>query len=201
MCIRDRNKGLNWYGQPVQNGIVVYDGGVEVGVHYKTWVAGCTSPPSKNCRPWRDETRLLVRGAGVEVWNTTAGRFAVYTCSENWPGWNKHQSPPDFVLSPYNCEDSGALNGSRPAATFPCTPGMDLQGCFPQATCDTYSLNAANSRLYGLPSVWADRTGTVYEGSHFIPNLGTAGVTDKLGNVVASSVPGVETILVSNLSW
>ena len=47
------SKGKNFYGQSVQNAVVIYDKGVEVGVHYKTYVAGCrnaTHPPA-SCRP------------------------------------------------------------------------------------------------------------------------------------------------------
>ena len=58
------------------------------------------------------------------------------------------------------------------------------------------------SKKFKLPSVWADRTGTVYEGDHFIPNLGTAGVTDADGNVVAASTrPGAEEIVVGSLTF
>ena len=198
-----RSKGHNYFNQSVQNGVVIYDRGEEVGVHYKTWIAGCATPPPANCRPWRDETRLLVQGSGVEAWDTRLGRFAIYTCSENMKagGWNKHKGAIDFVLSPYNCEDSGSEGGKFPKASFPPTPGEGLVGSFPQPTCETYRNNPYLSKKFGYPSVWTNRVGTVYEGTHFITNLGTAGVTDDKGNVVASSRPGVETILTATLSF
>jgi predicted amidohydrolase len=170
------SKGVNYYGQPVQNAVVIYDQGEEVGVHYKTLTADCAEPPPAACRSWRNEGRLLVKGGGIETWRTRAGTFAVYTCSENQMrgGWNQHNGTLDFVISPYNCEDGGTEGGQRPPYNFSCVPGEGMRGCYPQPYCDVYAENAYLSRKFGLPSVWADRTGSVYAGSHYIPNLGTA---------------------------
>mmetsp|Transcript_46551 Transcript_46551/g.109526 ORF Transcript_46551/g.109526 Transcript_46551/m.109526 type:complete len:121 (-) Transcript_46551:28-390(-) len=110
-------------------------------------------------------------------------------------GWSDVVGKVDYVLSPYNCEDNGAGDGSEAVSTFPCTPG-EHGGCFPQPTCDCYKGNAALSAKYGLPSAWADRTGMAYEGTHYIQNRGTAGGTDKHGHVTSwSGRAGAEAIV------
>ena len=191
----------------MQNAVVIYDKGREIGVHYKTHIAGCTAndtvAPPPQCRPWRDETRLLVRGSGIETWKTRLGTFAIFTCSENMesPKWLPKKGAVDFILSPYNCEDNGGLN-----TTFPCSPGEDpatskMEGCNPQPTCNVREGNAANSREAALPSLWANRNGFVYEGTHYITNLGSAGITASDGTVVAATQPGVENVLQGTLAW
>ena len=191
-------KGVNWYGAPVQNAAIIFDGGMEVGVHYKTRVSGCgnASHPPVGCRDWRDETRLLVPGDGIEIWRTRLGKFAIYTCSENMAPerWSEKKGLVDFIVSPYNCEES---NG-----TF-VYPDVRIGGrTFPQRTCNTAAVNSPNSQVSALPSVWANRVGSAYVGGdvpHYIANRGTAGGTDKRGKVVARTTPGVEEVLLFSL--
>lgn len=123
-------------------------------------------------RPYRDERVLLVPGDGVEVFQSRFGRFAVLICYENMlaPNWDGIAGRVDFVLSPYNCQGDPSHNNIREA-----------------------------QRL-GLPSAWADRTGTVYLGKDgWRPNPGTAGLVDARGNVIMKSAPGVETIVIGKL--
>lgn len=123
-------------------------------------------------RPYRDERALLAPGDGVEVFPSRFGNFAVLICYENMlaPNWDGIAGRVDFVLSPYNCEGDPSHNNLREAARL------------------------------GLPSAWADRTGTVYMGADvWRPNPGTAGLVDGRGNMIAKSEPGVEAIVVGKM--
>lgn len=119
-------------------------------------------------RPYRDERVLLVPGNGVEVFDTRFGRLAVLICYENMiaANWDGIAGRVDFVLSPYNCQGDPSHNNLREAARL------------------------------GIPSAWADRTGTVYLGHDgWRPNPGTAGLVDARGELIAKSNPGVEAIV------
>ena len=122
-------------------------------------------------RPYRDERKLLVPGEKMEVFDTRLGKFAVLICYENWPAanWDEVAGQADFVLSAYNCQG------------------------------DPSHRNIDEAKRLGLPSAWADRTGTVYAGDHYKPNLGTAGLVSAEGKVIAQSQPGVETIITGEL--
>ncbi|OPZ86106.1 MAG: Apolipoprotein N-acyltransferase [bacterium ADurb.Bin429] len=123
-------------------------------------------------RPYRDERVLLVPGDGIEVFASRFGKFAVLICYENMfpEHWAGLVGRVDFVLSPYNCQGDPSYNNIREA-----------------------------QRL-GLPSAWADRTGTVYLGADgWRPNPGTAGLVDGQGNIIAKSEPGVEAIVIGKL--
>jgi predicted amidohydrolase len=122
-------------------------------------------------RPYRDERRLLVPGKGIEVFETRLGRFAILICYENMlpVNWDGVAGRVDFVLSPYNCEGDPSHNNVREA------------------------------KRLGIPSAWADRTGTVYAGGPWAPNPGTAGLVDRNGHVLARSDPGVEAIVTGAL--
>ena len=124
-------------------------------------------------RPYRDERALLVCGEGIEVFATRLGRFAVLICYENTleANWREVAPQVDFVLSPYNCQG------------------------------DPSHYNLDQAKRFGLPSAWADRTGTVYAGDKFKPNPGTAGLCDAQGNIIAISPPGVEQIVVGELPF
>lgn len=118
-------------------------------------------------RPYRDETTLMVPGPGIEVFDTRFGRCAVIICYENMVDGDWAEAAPhaDFVLSPYNCEDDPSRH------------------------------NLAQSGRHGIPSAWANRTGTVFAGDRYLPNPGTAGLVDAGGRLVARSEPGVEAIV------
>lgn len=119
-------------------------------------------------RPYRDEPALMEPGAAIEVFATRLGRLAILICYENVleANWDGIAGKADFVLSPYNCEG------------------------------DPSASNIDQARRLGLPSAWADRTGTVYAGgTTYKPNLGTAGLVDASGTVIARSAPGVEAIV------
>ena len=123
-------------------------------------------------RPYRDETALMIPGDGIEVFDTRLGRLAVVVCYENYvPGnWASVATKVDLILSPYNCEH------------------------------DPADENIARSKLHGVPSAWADRTGTVYAGGGtYAPNMGSAGLVDGEGRVIARSRPGVEEIVIGRL--
>lgn len=96
----------------------------------------------------------------------------------------------DFIVSPYNCEETDGVRRY---------PDVVIDGkAYPQPTCNCVAGNSANSRDASLPSVWANRAGSVYVGGddpHYITNRGTAGATDKHGTVVAQTTEGVEEIL------
>jgi len=123
-------------------------------------------------RRYRDETTLMLPGTGMEIFATRFGKCSVVICYENMVEENWAEVGPhvDFILSPYNCQGDPAHN------------------------------NVEKSRQYAIPSAWADRTGTVWAGDHYMPNLGTAGIVDATGNVVAQSTPGVETIVTGAFS-
>jgi hypothetical protein len=95
----------------------------------------------------------------------------VLICYENMlpANWDTLAGRVDVVLSPYNCQGDPAHNNVREA------------------------------RRLGIPSAWADRTGTVYAGGPFAPNPGTAGLVDAFGTVLACSAPGVEMIVTGRL--
>ena len=123
-------------------------------------------------RPYRDELSLMQPGAGIEIFATRVGRTAVLICYENMiaANWDEVAGKVDFVLSPYNCEGDPSHNNIREV------------------------------KRLGIPSAWADRTGTVYAGpGGWAPNPGTAGMVDAAGNVIAKSAPGVEAIVIGDL--
>ena len=123
-------------------------------------------------RPYRDEPALLQPGTALEVFPTRLGRLAVLICYENMlaANWDEVAGRADFVLSPYNCQGDPAGN------------------------------NVTNAKRLGLPSAWADRTGTVYAGpAGWLPNPGTAGLVAADGRMLAKSDPGVEAIVTGEL--
>lgn len=122
-------------------------------------------------RAYRDEPSQMLAGPGMEIFPTRFGPLAVLTCYENMlpANWDTVAGRATWVLSPYNCEDD---------------PGRHQV--------------AAAQRL-GLPSAWANRTGTVYAGTRWLPNPGTAGLVQADGTVSAKSTPGVEAIIVGDL--
>jgi predicted amidohydrolase len=128
--------------------------------------------PDKN-RPYRDELSLLVPGEELEIFDTRLGRFSVIICYENMleKNWKEVAGRVDFVLSPYNCEGDPAHN------------------------------NITYGKKFGIPSAWADRTGTVWAGDHYTPNMGTAGLVDSKGDVIARSDAGVEHIVIGSISF
>ena len=102
-------------------------------------------------RPYRDEPALMVAGKQIEIFNTRLGRFAVLICYENSfaANWDALRGKVDFVLSPYNCQGDSSHD------------------------------NVSNARRLGIPSAWADRTGTVYCGDgRYMMNRGTAGLVE-----------------------
>ena len=104
---------------------------------------------------------------------TRLGKFAVLICYENSfdANWDRLSGRVDFVLSPYNCE------------------------------CDPSGHNVRCSQRTGIPSAFADRTGTVYAGGdNWKPNPGTAGLVDEKGTLLVCSPPGVEQIVVGELT-
>ncbi|MFC1508994.1 carbon-nitrogen hydrolase family protein [Candidatus Omnitrophota bacterium] len=122
-------------------------------------------------RPYRDELSLMVPGTGMEVFDTRYGKFSLFICYENKfdENWEQAASQADFIISPYNCEVDPAKN------------------------------NIDGAKKFGLLSVWADRTGTVWAGDSFKPNMGTAGIVDHEGNIIAYSQAGVEEIVNGSL--
>ena len=128
--------------------------------------------PDKD-RPYRDELSLLAPGKDLEIFDTRLGCFSVIICYENMleENWKEVADRVDFVLSPYNCEGDPSHN------------------------------NIKYGKKFGIPSAWADRTGTVWAGDHYMPNLGTAGLVDSNGNIIARSEPGVEDIVSGTLSF
>ncbi len=110
-------------------------------------------------RPYRDEASLMASGKGIEVFDTRLGRLAVLICYENtFPAnWDALRGKVDYILSPYNCE------------------------------CDLSGLNVASAKRLAIPSAWANRTGTVFQGDHYMMNPGTAGIVDAKGKVVVRS--------------
>ena len=97
-------------------------------------------------RPYRDERTLLLPGQGIEVFNTRLGRFAIIICYENMlaANWEGLAGRVDFVLHPYNCQGDPAHNNLREA------------------------------KRLGIPSAWANRTGTVFAGDGWNSNPGTS---------------------------
>ena len=125
-------------------------------------------------RPYRDEVSLMAPGDALEVFPSRVGRFGILICYENmFPAkWDELAPQVDFLLSPYNCEG------------------------------DPSRWNRENAARLGLPSAWADRTGTVYQGADgWGPNLGTAGLVDAAGREIAASAPGVEQIVVGEIRF
>ena len=122
-------------------------------------------------RPYRDEPSQFVRGDGIEVFQSRFGPFAVVICYENMlaENWDKIAGRVGFVLSPYNCEGDPSHNNLREA------------------------------KRLGIPSAWADRTGTVFSDKGYVPNPGTAGLVSASAEVIARSAPGVEAIVVGEL--
>ena len=123
-------------------------------------------------RPYRDEPALLEPGTAMEIFPTRFGRLAIVICYENMiaSNWDEVAGKVDFVLSPYNCEGDPSHNNLREA------------------------------KRLGIPSAWADRTGTVYRGPDgWGSNPGTAGLVDADAKVIAKSEPGVEAIVVGDL--
>jgi predicted amidohydrolase len=124
-------------------------------------------------RPYRDEVSQMEPGEGVEVFGTRFGRLAILICYETgFPElWADLGGKVDFALTPYNCE----------------------QDPLPDAVLKSFRTAAR------VPSAWADRVGMTWAGDGYKPNLGTAGLVDADGRVVASSSPGVEDIVVASL--
>jgi predicted amidohydrolase len=123
-------------------------------------------------RPYRDERTLMIPGDAVEVFDTRFGKFAVVICYENivQENWQGVAPKVDFIISPYNCEQNPT------------------------------EYNISKSKQYGVPSFWADRTGTVFAGGNkYVPNMGTAGIVDSKGNVIAQTSPGIEEIIIGKL--
>jgi predicted amidohydrolase len=123
-------------------------------------------------RPYRDEPSQMIAGKEIEIFRTRLGRFAVLICYENSfrANWDALRGKVDFVLSPYNCQG------------------------------DSSHHNVANARRLGIPSAWADRTGTVYCGDgRYMMNAGTAGLVDAKGKTIIHSRPGTERIVVGEL--
>jgi predicted amidohydrolase len=122
-------------------------------------------------RPYRDERQLLVPGDSLEIFPSRFGDFATLICYENMldANWDEIAGRVSFVLSPYNCEDDPSRH------------------------------NIYNAIRLGIPSAWANRTGTVYSSTGYRNNPGTAGITDAKGNIIAISKPGVEEIVVGKI--
>lgn len=123
-------------------------------------------------RPYRDEPSLMIAGKEVEIFRTRLGRFAILICYENSfvANWDALRGKVDFVLSPYNCQG------------------------------DSSHHNLANARRLGIPSAWADRTGTVYCGDgRYMMNAGTAGLVDAHGKTITHSRAGTERIVVGEI--
>lgn len=124
-------------------------------------------------RPWRDERVLMKPGDRIAVVQTRFGRIAAMICYENMlpENWDTLVGRADLVLSLYNCEDDPSRHNVQAAART------------------------------GLPSAWANRTGTVFLGENrYGPNPGTAGLVTSDGEVVAISSPGVEHIAIGTLA-
>lgn len=118
-------------------------------------------------RPYRNE-RLLLPGKGMEVFQTRFGRMGVMICYENvlTNNWSALNGKVDLVISIYNMEGDPSRH------------------------------NIYGSSTLGVPSAWANRTGTVYCGKDcYTSNPGTAGLVDANGKVLAKSGVGVEDIV------
>lgn len=125
-----------------------------------------------NKRPYRDEKRLLIPGKGMEVFKTRFGRMGLLTCYENMieENWDSLQGKVDFVVSPYNCEGDPAQH------------------------------NIKGSRKINVPSIWADRVGTVYCGQGcYTSNPGTAGMVNEVGTVLFKSPVGIEKVVTGTI--
>ncbi len=123
-------------------------------------------------RPYRDEPSQMIPGGPIEVYRTRFGRFAVLICYENMVPANVDalRGKVDYILSPYNSEH------------------------------DLSDINIDSAKRTGIPSAWVDRTGTVFCGSAgYTTNLGTGGIVDAAGHVVARSREGAEEISVGSL--
>jgi predicted amidohydrolase len=123
-------------------------------------------------RPYRDEPSMMVAGKEIEIFHTRLGRFAVLICYENSfaTNWDSLRGKVDFVLSPYNCEGDSSRH------------------------------NVSNAKRLGIPSAWADRTGTVYRGNGgYTVNRGTAGLVGANGKTIVHSQAGIERIVVGEL--
>jgi hypothetical protein len=60
--------------------------------------------------------------------------------------------------------------------------------------------NIDGSRRLGIPSIWADRTGTYFRSQgRYAPNPGTAGLVDAAGKVLGKSRAGVEDIVIGTI--
>ena len=123
--------------------------------------------------PARDEMRLFVPGQKIEIFHSHVGRFAVFICFDGTHGdhWAEAVPQVDFILCSWNCDNDPAHHPIQ------------------------------KSRRLGVPTAWADRTGLVYSRDDYLPNLGSAGLVDATGHVIARSAPGVEQIVVGDLTW
>jgi len=123
-------------------------------------------------RPYRDERRLVRPGKGMEAFPTRFGRMGILICYENMipDNWRALEGKADLVISPYNCEDDPSRH------------------------------NIGGAQKIGVPSAWADRTGTVYCGAgRYTSNPGTAGMVDAAGKVLGKSKAGVEEIVIGTI--
>lgn len=130
----------------------------------------CLWPDSE--RPYRDEVSLMLPGDGIEIFDLRPAKTAVMLCYENTfeKNWRRLAGEADLVLSPFNCEG------------------------------DPQQWIIDGARIAGVPVGWADRTGTVWAGDGYAPNMGTAGIVAASGEIVAASAPGVEAIVVGEVA-
>ena len=95
----------------------------------------------------------------------------LYRSSDGGEHWEQIAPQVDFILCSWNCDNDPAHHPIQ------------------------------KSRRMGIPSAWSDRTGLVYDHEDYRPNRGSAGLVDAEGHVIARSPPGVEQIVVGELTW
>lgn len=119
-------------------------------------------------RPYRNEHALLLPGGTLEPVATPLAKIGILICYETtFPeAWRTLAlKGAEFLLLPYNCER------------------------------DHFERVRQLPLLNVIPVVAADRTGTVFQGDRWEPNLGTAFAIDEAGKVLGHTAPGVEAIL------